>query len=314
MEYIRKTTEIAIAEPTVLSLGKFDGLHMGHKLLVEHVLKKKKEEGLAAVMFTFDIPPKSLVCQELSGVLTAGEERETVFAKTGIDYLIEYPFTEEVRGMEPEAFVKLLVEKLHVKCMVAGRDFRFGRDRSGDYRTLQKLGPKYGFEVIIVKKREYESREISSTFIREEIQKGNLKKANLLLGYEYFVQGTVVHGRDMGKKILGIPTVNLLPPSEKLLPPFGVYISRVELEDGRVLGSISNIGRKPTIAGENPVGIETHIFDFEEDLYGREVRIRFLDFLRSEKKFASLEALKEQMMWDIGRGKAYLQAYKRRKL
>ena len=314
MEYIRKTTEIAIAEPTELSLGKFDGLHMGHKLLVEHVLKKKREEGLAAVMFTFDIPPKSLVCQELASVLTAGEERETVFTETGIDYLIEYPFTEEVRDMEPEAFVRMLVEKLHVKCMVAGQDFRFGRGRSGDYKTLQRLGPKYGFEAIIVEKREYEHREISSTFIREEIQKGNLKKANLLLGYEYFVKGTVVHGRDMGKKVLGIPTVNLLPPAEKLLPPFGVYVSRVELKDGRCLGGITNIGRKPTVEGGNPVGIETHIFDFEEDLYGREVKIRFLDFLRSEKKFESLDALKEQMIRDIGCGKAYLQEYKRRKL
>lgn len=311
MKYIRETTEIQITEPTVLSLGKFDGLHMGHKLLVEHMLQKKKQ-GLKAVMFTFDVPPKAVVAQELLPLLTTNQEKEQVFSRTGIDYLIEYPFTPQVRSMEPEEFVRMLVERLNVKCIVAGKDFRFGHNRRGDYKMLEALGPVYGFETIIVEKREFQSREISSTFIRDEIQKGNMEKANMLLDYEYFVKGMVVHGRQLGRQ-LGIPTVNLVPYPEKLLPPFGVYVSRAVI-DSKVYGGITNVGKKPTIEGENPVGVETHIFDFTEDVYGREIEIRFLHFLREEMKFDSVEALKAQMTKDIEKGKAYLQEYKRRRI
>lgn len=311
MEYIRETTEIYIAEPTVLSLGKFDGLHMGHKLLVDTMLKKK-QEGLKTVMFTFDIPPRVIVGKEQPNVLTTNEEKEQIFAQTGIDYLIEYPFNETIRNMEPEEFIQMLVEKLHVKCIVAGTDFHFGHNRSGNYETLQKAGPLYGFETIIVEKKEYEHRDISSTFIREEIMAGNMEKANMLLGYEYFVKGEVVHGRKLGRT-LGIPTVNLMPPVEKLLPPFGVYVSRVVIE-GKTYGGMSNIGKKPTIEGENPVGVETHIFDYNEDVYGKEIEVQFLSYIRNEKKFDSVEKLKEQMTRDIQQGKAYLQEYKRRKI
>lgn len=311
MEYIRKTTEIQIAEPTVLTLGKFDGLHMGHKLLVDTMMEKKKE-GLKTVMFTFDIPPKTVVDGQQQYVLTTCPEKEEVFSKTGIDYLIEYPFTEEVRSMEPEEFIRMLVERLHVKCIVAGTDFHFGHNRSGNYETLQKAGSTYGFETIIVEKKTYENRDISSSFVREEIQNGHMEKANLLLGYEYFVKSEVVHGKKLGRR-LGIPTVNLIPPKEKLLPPFGVYVSRI-LVDGKVYGGITNVGKKPTIEGDNPAGVETHIFDYNEDVYGKEIEIQFLHYMRAEKKFDSVEELKNQMTRDIEQGKTYLQEYKRREI
>lgn len=307
MDYIRESTDIRIEAPTVISLGKFDGLHMGHKFLVELMLKKKRQEGLKAVMFTFDIPPKAAVGKEPLKVLTTNAEKESVFAGTGIDYLIEYPFTEEVRTMEPEAFVRMLSEKLHVKCIVAGNDFRFGHNRGGDYHLLKELGPRYGFETIIVDKRQYEGRDISSTFIREEIQTAHMERANLLLGYEFFVQGTVLHGRKLGRK-LGIPTVNLIPPVDKLLPPFGVYVSRI-LIGGTLHGGITNVGRKPTIEGENPIGVETHIFDYSEDLYGKEIQVRFLTWLRPEKKFSSIEELRSEMAHNIEQGKEYLKTY-----
>lgn len=334
MEYIRKTTDIQIQEPTVVSLGKFDGFHLGHKLLLSQMLKKARE-GLTPVMFTFDVPPKAIVSQEISGVLTTNEEKASVFAESGIRYLIEYPFTDAVRAMEPEDFLRMLVEKLHVKCVVAGKDFCFGHNRSGTYRTLLELGPKYGFEAIILDKKEYEHREISSTFIREEILAGHMERANLLLGYEYFVRGTVVHGRALGRTI-GIPTINLLPPPEKLLPPFGVYVTQVRVigetdlgcdtchrqreegerqcEGATCLCGITNIGKKPTIEGVNPVGVETHIFNYQKELYDREVEIRFLNFLRKEQKFASVEALTEQVKKDMEAAKAYLAGYKRRRL
>ncbi len=311
MEYIRETTRIQIQAPTVISLGKFDGLHMGHKLLLSQMMHKK-QQGLKTVMFTFDIPPKTLVEREQEGVLTTNAEKEYIFGKTGIDYLIEYPFTDEVRFMEPEVFVKMLAEKLNVRCIVAGRDFHFGYNRKGNYETLERFAPVYGYETIIVEKMQYENRDISSSFIREEIKAGRIVRANMLLGYEYFVRGTVIHGRKLGRR-LGIPTVNLIPPTEKLLPPFGVYVSRV-LIDGVSYGGITNVGQKPTIEGGSPVGVETHIFDYDEDLYGKEIDVQFLDFLRSEVKFDSVTELQKQMIRDVERGKVYLSEYMRRDL
>lgn len=311
MEYIRGTCEFQITEPAVLSLGKFDGLHMGHQLLMEE-MRQKQRLGFRTVMFTFDIPPRNLVAGECGSVLTTNREKEYVFSRNGVDYLIEYPFTQEVRSMEPEDFLKMLAEKTRMAWVVAGRDFHFGHNRRGDYRLLTEAGPRYGFEACIVEKRQYQGRDISSTCIREQILKGDIAQANLLLGYEYFVLGEVVHGRQLGRQ-LGIPTVNQLPPPEKLLPPFGVYVTRVVL-DGKTYGGITNVGKKPTIEGENPVGVETHIFDFAGDVYGREMEVQFLQYLRPERKFDSVEALTAEMRRNIQEGRKVFKEYRRRKL
>lgn len=303
MEYIKGTTAFKTEEPTVLSLGKFDGLHRGHELLMDYVFKKKKE-GLKAAIFTFDIPPRKNVEHMAAKVLTTNEEKSRLFERIGIDYLIECPFTREVMNMEPELFIETIVNQLNVKCMVVGKDFHFGHDRRGDYQMLLQYAPKYGYEVEVVDKMQEDGRDISSTFVREQIMAGNMEKANNLLGYQYFVEGTILHGKKMGKAVLGIPTINLIPPEEKLLPPFGVYISITEWNGKRYPG-ITNVGCKPTVEGKNPVGVETHIFDFDEDIYGKEVKVSFLSKVREEKKFASLEALKEQMAQDVAVGKQY---------
>lgn len=303
MEYIKGTTAFKTEEPTVLSLGKFDGLHRGHELLMDYVFKKKKE-GLKAVIFTFDIPPRKNVEHVATKVLTTNEEKSRLFAGIGIDYLIECPFTREVMNMEPELFIETIVNQLNVKCMVVGKDFHFGHNRRGDYQMLLQYAAKYGYDVEVVDKMQEDGRDISSTFVREQIVAGNIEKANELLGYRYFVEGTILHGKKMGKVVLGIPTINLIPPEEKLLPPFGVYISITEW-NGKWYPGITNVGCKPTVEGENPVGVETHIFDFDEDIYGKEVKVSFLSKVREEKKFASLEALKEQMAHDVAVGKQY---------
>ncbi len=303
MEYIKGTTTFKTEEPTVLSLGKFDGLHRGHELLMDYVFKKKKE-GLKAAIFTFDIPPRKNVEHVAAKVLTTNEEKSRLFETLGIDYLIECPFTREIMGMEPERFIEMIVKQLNVKCMVVGKDFHFGHNRRGDYHMLLQYAKKYGYEVEVVDKMQEDGRDISSTFVREQITAGNMEKANELLGYGYFVEGTILHGRKMGRAVLGIPTINLIPPEEKLLPPFGVYISITEWNGKRYPG-ITNIGCKPTVEGNNPVGVETHIFDFDEDIYGKEVKVSFLSKVREEKKFASLEALKEQMAHDVAVGKQY---------
>lgn len=300
MIYIKNTTEFQIPQDTVVSLGKFDGMHRGHGRLMEY-LKEKKKAGLQTVIFTFDIPPKQRIegCGQ-SKVLTTNEERMQMFARQGADYLLECPFTPEMMRMEPEAFVELLVRRLHVKGFVVGTDFRFGYNRRGDYRLLQALADVYGYEVEVVHKVQEDGRDISSTFIREEILAGRMEKANQLLGYRYFVQGTVVHGNEIGRNLLQMPTANLLPAAEKLLPPYGVYVTRTSIEGkpGEAFGGITNVGRKPTIAGSHPAGVETHLFGFDGWIYGEKIKVEFLTMVRGEKKFDSLENLKEQMYKD----------------
>lgn len=302
MKYIRNTVDFQIEEDTVISLGKFDGIHRGHELLMER-LAEKKREGLKAAIFTFDIPPRRNVQHVEAKVLTTNEEKMHIFEEMGIDYLIECPFTEEVMHMEPEDFIRMLVERLHVKCIVAGEDFRFGHNRRGDYRMLQEYAGKLGYEALILKKMKEDARDISSTFVREEIAAGNIEKANHLLGYRYFVKGMVKHGNQIGRTI-GIPTLNLIPPEEKLLPPFGVYVSEVVIGEERYQG-VTNVGCKPTIEGNNPVGVETYLLDFHENVYDRIVTVEFISKIRAEHKFENIEALKEQMENDI----AYTEAY-----
>lgn len=304
MKYIKNTVNFQIKEPTVISLGKFDGIHRGHELLMEKLAQKKKE-GLKAAIFTFDIPPKKNVEHVEAKVLTTNEEKMHIFERIGIDYLIECPFTKEVMCMEPEDFIRMLSEQLNVKCIVAGEDFHFGHNRRGDYQMLKKYASLYGYEAIILKKMQEDARDISSTFVREKIMEGDIEKANHLLGYRYFVSGKVKHGKQIGRTI-GIPTVNLIPPEEKLLPPFGVYITEV-LIDGKRYYGVTNVGCKPTIEGNNPVGVETHVLDFKEDVYNQVVTVEFLRKIRPEQKFDSIEKLKEQMKKDVAFTRDYFE-------
>ncbi len=304
MKYIKNTTEFYIEENTVLSLGKFDGIHRGHELLLSHMAAKKKE-GLAAAIFTFDIPPSRNVLGAASKVLTTNAEKMHIFERLGVDYLIECPFTQEIRCMEAEAFIEKIARQLHVKCMVVGEDFRFGHQRRGDYRMLLAQEKQLGYQAIVVEKMQEDERDISSTFIREEIAAGNIAKANHLLGYRYFVTGEVVHGNQFGRT-MGIPTMNQLPPEEKLLPPNGVYVTETVIGEKRYRG-ITNVGCKPTVGEKNPIGVETHLFDFEEDMYGRIVTVEFLASVRSERRFSSVEELKSQMQRDIICGRTFFE-------
>lgn len=302
MEYMKKSTDFYIEEPTVVSLGKFDGIHRGHELLMECV-KEQKKQGLKTVVFTFDIPPKKQVLGEEGLVLTTNGEKVKLFEKLGMDYLIECPFTPEIMHMEPGDFLEMLVKKLHMKCLVAGKDFRFGHNRKGDYKFLLNQAEIYGYEAKIVDKIQDKGRDISSTYIREELSAGNIEKANELLGYPYFIQGDVVHGRNLGSKSL-YPTINQIPQPEKILPPFGVYVTRT-IVGNKKFGGITNVGTKPTVGGENPVGVETHLFGFGENIYGKTVKVEFLKPVRREKKFDSIEELKIQIQKDIELAKSY---------
>lgn len=302
MEYFH-TLDFQIQEPSIISFGKFDGIHTGHKFLLEE-LRKGQEKGLKSIIFTFDIPPKA-VSSESYSVLSTKEEKNLVFDNAGIDVLIECPFTEEIRQMEPEDFLKMITEKINIKKIVTGTDFRFGHNRSGDYNDILSFADDAGYVAQIVEKKQYKGKDISSTRIRDCIMNGEIEEANKMLGYPYFLISPIVHGNAIGREI-GIATANQLPQKEKLLPPYGVYAVIVQLGESSFHG-ICNIGCKPTVGPGYAVGVETHIFGFTGDIYGQVMKVAFCRFIRAEKKFSSLSELTLQMKADIDTCKAYFE-------
>ena len=298
MRYIADTTEFQIEEPTIVTLGKFDGRHRGHQKLLLTMQELKSSLGYPTAIFTFGTPPLSMMSGQPQTVITTNLERRANMEKMGVDYLVEYPFSEETRRMKPEDFVKdILAGRMQAKVIVVGPDCSFGYKGAGDARLLKQLEETLGYRLHVIEKEKDHLRDISSTYIREELEKGNVEKANALLGEPYAVHGEVVHGNHTGTSILGFPTANLLPPSIKRLPRFGVYVSRV-LVDGTYYRGVTNIGRKPTVEGRNPVGVETYIFDMHQDLYGKVIEVQLLAFDRPEQKFSSLEELKQRIEMD----------------
>ncbi len=295
MRIIEGTTEFQVQEETAISIGKFDGLHQGHQLLVERIVKKK-QEGLKALIFTFDFGDRP--------VLLLPEERRKMLRKWGVDYLLECPFVESISHMEAEEFVrKILVERLHVRYLVVGTDFRFGCQRRGDYRLLQRLSAECGYEVEVVEKACWQGEEISSSRIRRELEQGRMELVNQLLGYAYSVTGEVLHGRKIGRT-LGMPTTNIVPSERKLLPPNGVYATRTVIA-GELFEGITNIGYKPTVGAEPRKGVETYLFDLDRNLYEEILTVRFYGYERPERKFDSLEELKKRIGQDVEWGRTY---------
>lgn len=301
MQYITGTREFQIEEPTVVTLGKFDGLHRGHQKLLDEVFHFH-QKGYKTAVFTFETTPGTLMKGKLQTMITTNEERKVNLERAGIDYLVEYPFNQDVAHLLPEEFVShILCGQMNAKAIVTGTDFHFGYQRSGDIEVLKQLAPDFGYEMVIVEKAMDGQREISSTYIREELAAGHIEKANELLGYPYMIHGEVVHGRHLGTR-LGFPTVNLLPREQKHLPQFGVYFSQAVI-DGKTYNGITNIGRKPTIEGKRPAGVETYIYDLNEDLYGKWIEVQLIGFLREEQRFDGVEQLKEQVLKDKETGR-----------
>lgn len=233
-------------------------------------------------------------------------EERYAHLKHQVDYLVECPFVESVYKMEAEDFIKeILVERFHARYIVVGTDFRFGHHKRGDVRMLQKYEKQYGYQLDVVDKEIYEGREISSTFIKEEIEKGNMELAETLLGYPYTITGTVLHGKKLGRT-LGFPTMNIHAEEGKLLPPKGVYVSSAVLGD-TVYTGISNVGCNPTVSKENKVGIETFLFDYCGEAYGEELEVRLHVYVRPEQKFSSVGELKQRVDRDIAYGKGYFE-------
>lgn len=312
MKIIENTTEFYISEETAAAIGKFDGFHRGHQKLLGH-LRQQQAKGLKSVVFTFVPSPAAFFSREPVRELSTLEEKRRIFANAGVDYLIEYPFYQEIADMEPETYIKeVLVDRIHAKCVVAGEDVSYGRHGAGDYQLLQKMASEHGYRVLLIDKVLYEGKEVSSTYVREEVGRGNMELAANLLGGPYQVSGEIIHGRKLGRTI-GMPTVNLLPPEDKLLPPKGVYYSYVYLHsgtgdmeyDGKRLAAITNIGTKPTVDERCVMGVETYIYDFDSDVYGKDMEVCLLKYKRPEMRFDGVDALKAQMAADISEGRRY---------
>lgn len=295
MIYVTDTTDYTIEYKTAITIGKFDGIHKGHQKLISKI--KEKSPEMKTVLYTFDMNPASKVSDVPESLITTKDERLRVVKSMGIDYLYECPFTEEIRNLSAADFVRKVVKDLNVSYIAIGKDFKFGHNRLGDYRLLQELSTELGYEIDVIDKEMYHDREISSTYVREMITEGDMETANELLGYPYTIAGVVGTGRQLGRTI-GIPTTNIIPIKSKLLPPNGVYVSKIRIGNSVHLG-VTNIGVKPTVGDENEKGAETFIFDFNQNVYGEYIFVELYYHVRQEMKFDSIESLKEQMEKDI---------------
>jgi len=304
MQIIENDAAFQLDKPSAVAIGKFDGIHRGHQSLLQRVLEQK-EKGLQAVVFTFDPSPAALFLGEDIPELTTKREKRKLFGDMGIDVLIEFPLNFTTAATEPEEFVeKILAEQMKTAYIAAGEDLSFGKKGRGDAALLRRMAGRFGYRTEIIEKVCLEGVEISSSYVREVIRIGDMEKAERLIGEAYSVCGVVAHGKKLGRR-LGMPTVNLLPEKEKLLPPYGVYFSEVSVGE-RVYKGTTNIGCKPTVNDEMQAGVETYLYDFAQDIYGREITVRLFSFHRPEKKFDSVEALKKQMASDIAQGRYYV--------
>lgn len=303
MEYIAGNRNFQFKN-TAVTLGKFDGLHLGHRQLIDLAVSCK-QQGLTAVMFSFLLHPGNLFSDKEFELIYTEEEKLSKLKRCGVDVLISYPFTQETRSMEPEDFIReILVKQLDAKVIIVGTDFRFGFQRRGDVKLLQDYEQTYGYQVIACEKIRWRNEIISSSSIRTALKDGDLEAVNAMLDQPYTIRGEVVHGRRIGRTI-GFPTTNLIPPRGKLLPPCGVYVSKTLL-DGRYYPGVTNIGYNPTVAEGENISVETYIFDFDRDLYGEILEVELLYYIRPELKFGSLEELMQKMNEDIIHAKKYL--------
>jgi riboflavin kinase/FMN adenylyltransferase len=287
----------------VLALGNFDGVHRGHRKILDRVRRVAGEHGATSVVMTFDPHPSRVVRPDKAPplVMTTAQKLEALTA-AGLHGTAIVRFTPALSQWDPETFVRtVLVDWLRVAEVWVGANFLFGHDRTGNFTMLRMLGARYGFKAEKIDPVRYKEFVVSSTRIRRLISEGRVDEAAALLGHEYCLDGTVVRGESRGTQI-GFPTANLCTDNE-LLPPHGVYATTTKI-GGIVLASITNIGVRPTVDAGGRLTIETHLFDFEKDLYGAPIRVGFVQRLRDERAFESIDLLKAQIGADCARARS----------
>lgn len=306
LKIFHSINDFKFTKKTILTLGTFDGVHIGHKKILERLIQNTQDNEYESLVLTF-FPHPRMVLQEQSEIklLNTIEEKIYLLEKIGIQNLVIHPFDESFSRLTAEEFVKtVLVEKFHVQKIIIGHDHRFGRNRTANIDDLITFGKQYDFEVEQISVQEIDEVSVSSTKIRKALLEGNMALANEYLGYDYFLTGTVIKGKQLGRTI-GFPTANLkIEENYKLIPKNGVYSIKSTINGETVFGMM-NIGFNPTVAGEN-LSIEIHYFDFEADIYDQKISVSMLHYLRPEQKFDSVTLLKEQLRKDKKEAIAYL--------
>ena len=304
---LNSVTLNAVLKPTVAALGNFDGLHLGHRQVIQPILTYPIEQSILGcadrthpTVISFSPHPVEFFTGKPLPTLTPGDERVNELHRLGVEQLVMLPFTKELANLTPSAFVEtVLVQQLQARFISVGEDFRFGHKRLGDAKMLKSLAAQHNIDVVLVALERIGHDRISSTAIRNALKIGDLSTANRMLGRPYNLVGTVVQGQQLGRT-LGFPTANLALPANKMVPCQGVYAVRVTMDSGSStvtnLG-VMNIGNRPTVNGLTQT-IEVHLLDWSGDLYGRQLNVELLNFLRSEQKFGSLDDLKQQINHD----------------
>ena len=304
MKIFESLEEINQIDETVVALGNFDGVHKGHQQIIERTVRSARAVGLKSAVFTFSNHPSTLLGNggQVKNILYA-EEKIRIIESLGIDYLFNVPFTKRILTMPPEQFIQeILVDRLRIREAYCGFNYSFGYKASGTPEVLMHEGLRHGFGLHVQEPYKIDDVVVSSTCIRSFIAEGRLEEATRFMGRMYTIGGEVILGNQLGRTI-GFPTMNLVIDETMITPPNGVYITYCTV-DGRRLPAVTNVGNKPTI-GEYAKNIETHIFNFDEDAYGKHISVEFVKWTRPEQKFAGLPELKKQIQSDCISAKAY---------
>ncbi|WP_297133561.1 bifunctional riboflavin kinase/FAD synthetase [Terrisporobacter sp.] len=297
MIIINSLEEIKSFDKSVVTIGKFDGIHNGHKVLIEKTVSIAKEQDFKSVVITFKNSPLSYFFNRETKEIITEEDKMNLFKSLGVDIVIDIPFDKSMAEISAEDFVKnILIEGLHAKKVIVGHDFAFARNREGNAQTLKQLGSKYSFDVDVIGPVRVKGKRISSTFIKELVQTGEVDGIQEYLGRNYTIEGEVIKAKQVGR-IIGFPTANLKLKESLVIPKRGIYATKVYIDNEVYIGA-TNVGYNPTVNG-NKMSIETNILEFDKDIYGETIKLEFLERIRDEKKFKDLNELKVQLKKDI---------------
>lgn len=293
---------IKMVDKLCIALGTFDGVHSGHKKIIENIVNTAKSRGIKSAVLTFDKHPFTVLKPgEKIKLITDNNVKAEIISSLGVDYLIFVRFDDEFANIDAAEFIKILKTDFNAEMLACGFNYTFGKKGKGNIQLLQKLKDEFNYELHVIERVTYHNHIVSSSIIRKKIETGKITDANILLGYNLFSKGIVKKGKMLGRR-LGFPTANIDIIENSCLKN-GVYITKTFIE-GKIYNSISNVGYSPTVDSDKR-NIETYIFDFNEDLYGKEIKIEFMEFIREEKKFSSVEELKKRVYKDIEAAKKY---------
>jgi riboflavin kinase/FMN adenylyltransferase len=303
--FTNEDTKIPRLDSVCLTLGIFDGVHLGHQKIIRRVVERARQMSGTACVVTFDPHPREVLSPDAApDLLTTTSKKSGLIERLGIDVICLIRFTREFANIDARSFVKgFLIEKIQMKSIVVGHDWRFGKGRKGDIHLLRDMSGELGFEVEQVSRVEVDGQPVSSTLIRELVLKGDLDRVARCLGRNYSITGSIVGGSRIGREI-GFPTANIEPHHEAV-PPNGIYAVWADVCGVRKPGTL-NIGFRPTVTNERKRTVEVHIMDFYRDIYNEDIEVTFVEKLREEQKFPSLDALAEQIKKDVERARRVL--------